>query len=190
MKLNTRLSNMFFSALVMAAIIFMFAVSIFAQPTNWLSPTILAPPSGGRSVYGIAGSGNIVHAVHGGNEPDVSTIVPCGTPSTQVMSTSQILYARSTNQDLSSATSSPISFPLPSPSPSPNDTVKGALYLEDNVMADGNTVAVVYYNGFTLAKDFFPGFRTVGSIYVVVSQDGGGTWEAPLNLTQTWKVRL
>ena len=184
MKKNTRLSNMFFSALMPAAIILMFAVSVFAQstptPVSWSSPTTI----GGGSGVGVAGSGNIVHVVNGGFEPWLPTPTPptpdCS-PSAPVFSEENIIYRRSINQGASFAPPVPISFPTPSPSPSPT-TVKGALFLEDNVMTDGNTVAVVYYNGFTLAKDFFPGCRQVGSIYVVVSLDGGANWKEPVKL--------
>lgn len=112
-------------------------------PTHeWSSITTLVNQSG---FVGIAGSGNVVHAVYSGfaNPP------------------SPIMYLRSTNEGATFAPAVPIG----------NNAV-GALYLEDTVMADGNLVAVCYYNNFQTINDF-AGSRDVGNINIIVSNNGG-----------------
>lgn len=129
---------------------------------EWSAPIPLANQNG---YDGIAGSGNVVHAVYSGFEPS-ATPSPGGTP---VPSTSPIMYRRSIEESENFGTPVPINGAF------------GALYLEDTVIADGDLVAVCYYSNFQVKNDF-AGARKVADIYIVVSDNGGITFRAPVRL--------
>lgn len=165
MSLNIRVSNVLFSALIQAAIVFISVVGVFTQSPEpdegvWSAETSLANQGG---YVGVAGSGTVVHAVYSLNEP--STIIN----QPPIHSTDPIMYRRSTNEGESFATATRIGRgPLGTA-----EGAVGALFLEDTVMADGNLVAVCYYNNFQAIDDFASGTRNVGDIFIVVSTNGG-----------------
>lgn len=90
MNQNIRLSNMFFSAFMQVAIIFLLTTCVFAQTANWSAETSLANEGG---YVGIAGSGDVVHAAYSGDD-------------------GQVMYRRSSNQGASF-----IDGTAPSPTP-------------------------------------------------------------------------
>ena len=122
-------------------------------PTHeWSSITTLANQNG---YVGIAGSGNVVHAVYSG-----------------VSETSAVMYRRSTNQGASF---------IDGTAPSAVQIATGSIFLEDTVTADGDLVAVCFYNKFRTVYDF-AGERQVGEINITVSTNGGTSFQTPVRL--------